>query len=400
VKLDKKERIIKEFQTELKIDVMILEIIEKDNIIDNAYFLLPYMDYDENNEKFLGEEIQIIQYPEGKLSYSPGKILEKKPNNDYLFYHNVNTLPGSSGSPIVLKGEEKVIAIHKGWDTIVKKNAGFFIGIIIEIMMTYKKNGEGKEYYKNGMIKYKGNFFNDEYNGEGIEYYETGKVKYEGKFLDGQYNGEGKFYEENDEIYLGQFKNGAKNGDGCVFKDNKLIKEGKFENNKFLDEEEELNEENEDNHEDNNEEVENGYEEEEKNDDNSDNTQERVGNNPNNNNNIINSNNNNNNSNNNNHNKNYNNNYNNNLNNNNNIYNNNFNNITNIKINNNNYDNKNKGIWKTVETQAYHLLHPIGNLIGIRCKRCDHLVKSHIKIEFGKWRCDECPKNNNICIKA
>ena len=268
MKLDKKERIIKEFQTELKIDVMILEIIEKDNIIDNAYFLLPYMDYDENNEKFLGEEIQIIQYPEGKLSYSPGKILEKKPNNDYLFYHNVNTLPGSSGSPIVLKGEEKVIAIHKGWDTIVKKNAGFFIGIIIEIMMTYKKNGEGKEYYKNGMIKYKGNFFNDEYNGEGIEYYETGKVKYEGKFLDGQYNGEGKFYEENDEIYLGQFKNGAKNGDGCVFKDNKLIKEGKFENNKFLDEEEELNEENEDNHEDNNEEVENGYEEEEKNDDN------------------------------------------------------------------------------------------------------------------------------------
>ena len=432
VKLDKKERIIKEFKTELNIDVMVLEIIEKDKIIDDVYFLKPYLDYDEDNEKFLDKEIQIVQYPEGKLSLSNGKILEKHLDIESLFYHDANTLPGSSGSPIVLKGEEEVIAIHKGWSTIVGKNVGFFIGIIIDIMMAYRKNGEGKEYYKNGMLKYEGKFFNDEYNGEGIkyyengekkyegkfingkyngegtEYYENGDKKYEGKFIDGEYNGEGKFFEENDEIYIGQFKNGKKNGNGCVFKHNKLIKEGNFENNIFLDDEEELNEENEDNHNDYNEEVENKNEEEE-NDDNSDNAPEKEDNNQNNNNNnynIYNSNNINNNniySNNNNFNNNFNNNINNNSNttHNFNIYNNTYNNITNINNNNNNIcKNKNNDFWRTMKTHAYHVLHPIGNLIGVRCSRCGHLVKSHITIEFDKWNCVDCPKNDNICIKG
>ena len=122
VKLDKKERFIKEFKTELNLDVMILEIIEKDNIIDNVYFLNPNMDYDEDNEKFLDEDIQIVQYPEGNLSLSNGKILKKDLDNEFLFYHDANTMNGSSGSPIVLKGEEKVIAIHKGFSKKVGKN--------------------------------------------------------------------------------------------------------------------------------------------------------------------------------------------------------------------------------------------------------------------------------------
>ena len=388
VKLDKKERIIKEFKTELDIDVMILEIIEKDNIIDDVYFLLPYMDYDEKNEIFINEQIQIVQYPKGKLSLSNGKILGKSLNNEFIFYHDANTMPGSSGSPIVLNGKEEVIAIHKGSSAKVGKNVGCFIGIIIDIMMSYRKNGEGKEYYKNGMLKYEGNFFNDEYNGEGIEYYENGDKKYEGKFVDGQYNGEGKYFEENDEIYIGQFQNGKKNGDGCVFKDNKLIKEGKFENNIFLDEEE-LNEENEENHMDNNEEVENKKEEEE-NDDNPDNAPEKEDDNQNNNsNNNINNN------------INYsnNNNSNNNINNNNKIHNNTYN-ITNININNNNCNDKKNDFWRTMTTHAYHILQPVGNIIGARCSGCGHLVKSHSTIEFYKWRCDECPKNNNICIKG
>ena len=441
VKLDKKERFIKEFKTELNIDVMILEIIEKDNVIDNVYFLKPYKDYDEDNEKFLDEDIQIVQYPEGKLSLSNGKILKKGLDNEFLFYHDANTMHGSSGSPIVLKGEEKVIAIHKGSSIKFGKNVGFFIGIIIDIMKTYRKKGEGKEFYKNGMLKYEGNFYNDEYNGEGIEYYENGDKKYEGKFIngkyngegieyyengdkkyegkfvDGEYNGEGKFFEENKEIYIGEFKNGKKNGNGCVFKGDELIKEGNFENNIFLDDEKELNEENEDNQNDNNEEVENKNEEEE-NDDNSDNVPEKEDDNQNNSNNINNNNNNNNyniyNSNNINNNNinnnniyNNNNNFNNNINNNrnitnnNNIYNNIFNNITNININNNNNcKNKNNDFLKNMKTHVYHVLHPIGNLIGVRCSRCGHLVKSHIPIEFDKWNCVDCPKNDNICIKG
>lgn len=152
IKLDTKERIIKEFNTELKIDVTIIEIIEKDNIIDYVYFLSPNTDSDENNEDFLGKSILIAQYPNGKLSLSNGKILEIDPKNDYLFYHTADTEPGSSGSPIVLKVEkeqqEEVIAIHKGGVDKLKRNAGFFIGIIIDIMMAYRKNGQGLDIIK------------------------------------------------------------------------------------------------------------------------------------------------------------------------------------------------------------------------------------------------------------
>ena len=385
IKLDTKERIIKEFNTELKIDVTIIEIIEKDNIIDDVYFLSANTDSDENNEDFLGKSILIAQYPNGKLSLSNGKILEIDPKNDYLFYHTADTEPGSSGSPIVLKGEEEqqeeVIAIHKGGVDKLKRNAGFFIGIIIDIMMAYRKNGQGLEYYKNGNVKYKGNFHDDEYegegklyyengqkkyegmfskgeyNGKGTEYYDYGKKKYEGQFLNGEYNGEGEFYDENDEIYIGQFKNGKKNGNGCIIKNNKLIKEGPFENDEFMGDDE-----GEDNPSDNNIDgkVENNNKGPE-NDENYFNVKEKeVGNQDNNNNN----------------------NYNNNINN-----------------NNGNNNNDNEDFWREMQTHAYHVLHPLGNLLGIRCKRCCHLVKNHHENEFYNWLCDDCPKNDNICTK-
>jgi V8-like Glu-specific endopeptidase len=74
-----------------------------------------------------------------------------------MFYHDASTLEGSSGSPIVLKGKEKVIGIHKGSkkdkNNVIKKNVGIFIGIVIEAIKEYKKNGEGKEYYENGDLK-------------------------------------------------------------------------------------------------------------------------------------------------------------------------------------------------------------------------------------------------------
>ena len=63
-------------------------------------------------------------------------------------------------------------------------NLGIFLDIIIDIISNYKKNGKGKEYYKNGDIKYEGNYEDDKYNGDG------------------------KLTEENGEIYIGEFKNG------------------------------------------------------------------------------------------------------------------------------------------------------------------------------------------------
>ena len=343
IKLDKKERIIECFDDNdsLQIDATIIEIIEKDNI-DDSYFLSPNLDYIEINKSLINKDIQILQYPKGKiLSLAMGIITEISSENDYMFLHNADTLSGSSGSPIVLKGEKTVIAIHTGTMKDKKENVGFFIGIIIDIMRMYKKNGEGKEYYKDG------------------------KIKFEGNFLDDKYDGEGKFYDENGEIYIGQFKNGKKNGNFCIIKDNELIKEGEFENDEFINKEKSDVEDNDENK---FEEIEN-----QENKDNSNNVDDD---------NDVSDNNMNN------------------INKDNNYENNNANNIGNNNDNNNN-NNQDliKGIFKDAKIQFFNIFHGVGNFLGITCTRqnCGHPVKSHLENGYGKWICQECPEDDNIC---
>ena len=132
-KLDKNERIIECFNDSINIDVTIIEIIEKDNI-DDSYFLLLNLDYNIENESFINKEIQASQYFGRKyLSLEMGRITGRSSENDYIFYHNADTTLGSSGSPILLKEEKKVIAIHKGAKD-NKINIGIFIRIIIDII--------------------------------------------------------------------------------------------------------------------------------------------------------------------------------------------------------------------------------------------------------------------------
>ena len=357
IQLDKKERIIECFNDSLQIDITIIEIIEKDNI-DDSNFLLPNLKYIENNKSLINKDIQVLQYPRGKiLQMAMGKITEISSENDYLLYHNADTLSGSSGSPIVLKGENTVIAIHTGAIIDKNQNVGYFIGIIIEIMNTYKKNGEGKEYYKNG------------------------KLKYEGNFRDDKYDGEGKFYDENGKIYLGQFKEGKKNGNCCIIKDNEKIKEVEFENDELINKESDAEDKDEN---DNNNQSENINDEQEE-EDNSNNAHEDKDDSDENQKGIINKD----------------------INyenkqvkkneNSNNFHNNNANNIDN---NNNNNQNLIHGIFKDAKIQFYNIFHGVGNLIGIRCRRCDHQVKSHHEIGYGKWKCQECPEDDNTCKVA
>ena len=178
LELNKKERIIQTYN-DFQIDVTIVEIIPIDKI-ENKFFLnVDLDDYRSIKEKDI--PIQVIQYPNGEnLSYSNGKM-NRFQSIDYMFYHDASTLEGSSGSPIVLKGKEKVIGIHKGAkkdkNNVIEKNVGIFIGIVIEAIKEYKKNGEGKEYYENGNLKYEGNFEEDEYEGDGTFYGEN-SIKY------------------------------------------------------------------------------------------------------------------------------------------------------------------------------------------------------------------------------
>ena len=72
-----------------------------------------------------------------------------------------------------------------------------------------KRNGKGKEYYKNGNIKYDGNFVNDKFAGDG------------------------KYILEDGEYYIGQWLNDLKHGKGIVYYKNGTIKyDGNFINGK------------------------------------------------------------------------------------------------------------------------------------------------------------------------
>ena len=356
IKLDSKERIIKEFRTSfLQLDVTIIEIIEKDNIED-MYFLSPNLNYDEFNE-LRGKEIQIPQFPKGRdLSIGNGKICDLLDNN-YMFIHSADTKGGSSGSPIVLKGQETVIAIHKArlehQQQIIPKKVGIFIGIIIEVMKEYKKEGERIEYYKNGKKKYEGKFSNDEYD-----------------------DNNGTYYYENGEIYLGQFKDGKKHGSGCIIKDGKLIKRVEYENDnliKELDDEEENNNENENNQiNDEEKEEKNNSNNESINDDNEEDSEdENKAKNDNNNNNKKED-----------------------------INNEKQNEIKNNN-NNTNQNNKPNNFVDDFQKQSCYLFHDFANFIGLRCTRsnCGHKTESHTKIDnaYGYWKCKECPENDNIC---
>ena len=57
-----------------------------------------------------------------------------------------------------------------------------------------RKNGKGKEYYDNSVLKFEGGYLNNKRNGKGKEYYDNGVLKFEGEYLNGKRNGKGKEY--------------------------------------------------------------------------------------------------------------------------------------------------------------------------------------------------------------
>ena len=122
--LNKKERFIKDYK-DINIDVTIIEILKKDNI-DKKYFLLPYIG---EYATLTNENIYIVQFPCGDLSYSNGKILKI---DKYEITHDVDTLNGSSGSPILLENTTRVLGIHKQGHRFKKINYGNFIYPIIK----------------------------------------------------------------------------------------------------------------------------------------------------------------------------------------------------------------------------------------------------------------------------
>ena len=159
--LNIRKRIIVCFEDFLELDITLVEII-KDDKIKEEFYLLPDINH---NNNFLNKNIEIVQYPKGKvLSFSDGKIEELDKKNENIFYHSASTTFGSSGSPIVLKGGDKVLAIHRGTVKGQNKNIGIFIRDIIDIMNEFAKKNFKDTNKVNNNINQFSDLFKNVYN--------------------------------------------------------------------------------------------------------------------------------------------------------------------------------------------------------------------------------------------
>ena len=217
IKLDENERYIL-YNKEM--DIIIIEI-KKDEIKDK-YFLLPNIN---NNIEYINKEIYIVQYPEGnKLSYSEGKII--KINNNELIY-DASTKSGSSGSPILLKNTIKVIGMHKQGNIRKTENYGTLIYSIIRLLKYKKKIYDNGDYYIGEML-------NDKAHGKGILYYKNGNIKYDGDFVNDKFEGNEKYIDEVGNYYNGKWLNGKRQGKGILYyKNGNIMYNGDFVNGKF-----------------------------------------------------------------------------------------------------------------------------------------------------------------------
>ena len=228
INLNKSERYIQTFRF-LNIDASVIEIMPKKDGIPEEFFLAPNSNYLNNYEQYENEEIYIIQYPEGNsMEKSSGKISEVNPFTFEIF-HEASTLHGSSGSPIYKKGTSDIIGIHKGFNKLEKKNFGYLIGPIINLIernakiielftndgeyigeiKNINKEGYGRFIMKNSDI-YIGFFKNDKLNGPGAK----NKEKCQGYFLNNKLNGKGRYYYKNGDYYIGEFKENKRQGHG------------------------------------------------------------------------------------------------------------------------------------------------------------------------------------------
>lgn len=78
--------------------------------------------------------------------------------------------------------------------------------------------GFGKEYYKNGKVRYLGMFKNGEYDGNDVDIFDRhGKLEYKGTIVEGKYEGKGANYKSGHLLFRGYYINGLYEGPGEKF---------------------------------------------------------------------------------------------------------------------------------------------------------------------------------------
>ena len=131
--------------TNKNLDITIIEIKDEDNI--NNYLSLDdniiNNDISNYNNIYKNESLYILNYINGKNIYTSYGILTKIDENKII--HACNTDTGSSGSPIMLIKNNKVIGIHYGGSKQINFNFNFGTLLKIPILDYINKEYKKKE---------------------------------------------------------------------------------------------------------------------------------------------------------------------------------------------------------------------------------------------------------------
>ena len=142
--LDQNERYIRCFVEPT--DITVVQIKKTDKIYNKFKSLKLDLNFQRGYQQYINNDIYILQYPKGnELESAGGKITDIDKRMEFKFYHNINTDGGSSGSPVLLTSNSRVIGVHWGSeDEETKENNGTFLGKIYEDI---------KEDIKKGLVK-------------------------------------------------------------------------------------------------------------------------------------------------------------------------------------------------------------------------------------------------------
>ena len=138
-------RFIKNFQGPKYISV--IEIRETDDIYKDIEFLDYDLNYQKGYEIYIKTNIFSIHFPNGgEASCASGKVIEI---DEDQFNHNIPTVHGSGGCPILLLNLIKVIGVHTGTDSNQLGISDFIGRAINEINKSFKSENKCKVFDKN-----------------------------------------------------------------------------------------------------------------------------------------------------------------------------------------------------------------------------------------------------------
>ena len=228
--LNPNERFIKDFR-DMNINITVIEILSKDDI-DKNYFLLPVIDYNSDYNKAINKEIILLQ----NLFCYNSKIKSVN-KNEFTYIDNIKS--NTSGIPIFLNDNMKVIGICKHDNFEEKENSANFIGPIFNFFKNFElckiiDKAKDKEIEHNLSINSEStDLISDIFNENELEINENTDNDENGNFVNGKLEGKAKYIWENGNYYIGQFKNGKKNGKGIIYyKNGNIMYEGDFVNDK------------------------------------------------------------------------------------------------------------------------------------------------------------------------